>query len=661
MKKSTVPFCTMQDMGNKRRCKIRKVALVWILACACLLFAQTPKASADFPALEYTVPFDYNGYSYTDYYISEMTPDSDPAYSYMVTYYANLQSIPGYESSPFLDLFARDISSIGLGCFTGISSQSVGPSGTLCIHGDGEGFIPHFSRRYNRNTGQWEADSNYYRGYLPPDKPLQDSMRTTFPIHIANYLPSDFLGDYGLGVVQWGQVVLQPNAPPPGPPDLTSGLVAHWSFDNCDATDDSDNGHNGTIYGNPQCVDGEKGKAFSFDGTDDYIEVPNDPSLNPSAVTISAWMKVNDFPSSGSWCNNQWQLLVFKKNSLNANFEGYIISIGNGIDNIKGTVCAGTSSAAGQQVGACSTEQLQLNRWYHVAATITAEEVKIYVNGSLEDTQITGFPLDHGDRPLFFGHTGEWCEGYFNGVLDEVRIYNRALTEAEIQALYDLDITPPLPKLLFPIKGYTPYSARVTSVLDHSVFTHDPIKFYTRDSIIQAFNGETGDRKCKNISITPTYSIRGCKNESGTRFLNGVLNYTGGGEPRYLWYDGHPGYDYGITKGTTLLASANGKLFKATKDLVNSPRAANAWNKFHTFYIDHGNGYSSWYLHSNRLLPEIVAEITEKGYADVTQGQPIAKSGDYGVQGQNHLHFEVRKDGFDHANIIDPYKENLWE
>jgi len=217
--------------------------------------------------------------------------------------------------------------------------------------------------------------------------------------------------------------------------DLTNGLVAYWSFDNCDATDDSGNGNNGMPYG-PQCVDGKQGKAFSFDGVDDYIEVPNDPSLNPSAVTVSAWVKVNDFPSSGSWCNNQWQILVFKKNSLNANFEGYTISIGNGIDNIKGTVGAVTSSASGQQVGACSTEQLQLNRWYHVAATITAEEVKIYVNGSLEDTQLTGFPLDHGDRPLFFGHTGEWCEGYFNGLLDDVRIYNRALTEAEIQALY---------------------------------------------------------------------------------------------------------------------------------------------------------------------------------------------------------------------------------
>jgi hypothetical protein len=71
--------------------------------------------------------------------------------------------------------------------------------------------------------------------------------------------------------------------------DLTSGLVAYWSFDNCDAIDDSENGHNGTPYGNPQCVNGEKGKGYSFDGQDDFISIPSDSHLDNMDFTISMW------------------------------------------------------------------------------------------------------------------------------------------------------------------------------------------------------------------------------------------------------------------------------------------------------------------------------------------------------------------------------------
>ncbi|MDD5215939.1 MAG: hypothetical protein PHQ03_10435 [Methylococcales bacterium] len=55
----------------------------------------------------------------------------------------------------------------------------------------------------------------------------------------------------------------------PANADLKDGLVAHWSFDDCRATDNSGNGHDGTLGGNPQCIEGIKGKAFSSDGVKD--------------------------------------------------------------------------------------------------------------------------------------------------------------------------------------------------------------------------------------------------------------------------------------------------------------------------------------------------------------------------------------------------------
>ena len=74
--------------------------------------------------------------------------------------------------------------------------------------------------------------------------------------------------------------------------DLKDGLVAHWSFDDCRATDNSCNGHDGTLNGNPQCVDGVKGKAFSFDGSNG-IQIDNVTNIPiaSSSRTISAWVK----------------------------------------------------------------------------------------------------------------------------------------------------------------------------------------------------------------------------------------------------------------------------------------------------------------------------------------------------------------------------------
>ena len=93
----------------------------------------------------------------------------------------------------------------------------------------------------------------------------------------------DYPGLCGVGDVTAGSL-FPPNY------NTTPGLVAYWSFDNYDATDDSGNGHNGTIYGNPQCVDGENGNGYSFDGQDDYIETEPLGISTGDSFTVSFWM-----------------------------------------------------------------------------------------------------------------------------------------------------------------------------------------------------------------------------------------------------------------------------------------------------------------------------------------------------------------------------------
>jgi hypothetical protein len=79
----------------------------------------------------------------------------------------------------------------------------------------------------------------------------------------------------------------------PAHADLNTGLVANYSFDDCTAKDNSGNGHDGTINGNPQCVVGVKGKAFSFDGNFQNISVPDKPELNfgTGNFSTSSWIK----------------------------------------------------------------------------------------------------------------------------------------------------------------------------------------------------------------------------------------------------------------------------------------------------------------------------------------------------------------------------------
>jgi murein DD-endopeptidase MepM/ murein hydrolase activator NlpD len=156
-----------------------------------------------------------------------------------------------------------------------------------------------------------------------------------------------------------------------------------------------------------------------------------------------------------------------------------------------------------------------------------------------------------------------------------------------------------------------------------------------------------------------------------------VLNYVGAtcqGAPadaevnthpaHFLNYDGHSGYDYAYPPVTTsIVAPAAGTLRQATSDSVNGLNGQpTAWKAYHTFYIDHGNGYTTWYLHCTALSQQVQQAIDANGFAQVDQGEPIATVGSFcegcGVSGVSpHLHFEVRK-GLD--QVVDPYSDMLW-
>ena len=216
--------------------------------------------------------------------------------------------------------------------------------------------------------------------------------------------------------------------------------------------------------------------------------------------------------------------------------------------------------------------------------------------------------------------------------------------------------------LSFPLhgEGVTPYNAPISAVMDHSGTPLDlvnPCEWESIDNSVVTFTGEKGERifgmNCSDGGLHPGY-----KNSTGAAFLKGVVNYIGArcgpvdsemyNHPeRFLNYDGHSGYDYPATLSTKVFAAADGNL-----------RKAHSWTNDHGFYIEHPNGYSTWYYHCYALEPAIEEALQTANFVPVQRNDPIATIGKVGADAY-HLHFEVRSQ-VDWHYIVDPYTEMLW-
>jgi hypothetical protein len=131
------------------------------------------------------------------------------------------------------------------------------------------------------------------------------------------------------------------------------------------------------------------GPAFSFDGTNSYVQVPDAPALRPTNFTIEVWVRFSGLDSAGSGSPAGDQYLVFKQNALSSNFEGFALT--------KTRIATGDvfslviSSATGQAVSVQSTTLLATGVWYHVAAARDGNFMQLYVNGPVVVTRpLTG-------------------------------------------------------------------------------------------------------------------------------------------------------------------------------------------------------------------------------------------------------------------------------
>jgi hypothetical protein len=181
---------------------------------------------------------------------------------------------------------------------------------------------------------------------------------------------------------------------------------------------------------------GLNGQCFSFNGVNSYVQIPDAPALKPTNLTIEAWVKFASLDSSGFGAPAGDQYIVFKQNSHVNYFEGYDVSktrLG-GKDVFRFEI----GSVSGAEIEIDSTTPMTTNVWYHFAAVRGSNFMQLYVNGQLQAQTNVSFPQDYGTLPLFFGTSGTtYWDRRLNGLLDEVSLYNRALSSNEISAIYD--------------------------------------------------------------------------------------------------------------------------------------------------------------------------------------------------------------------------------
>ena len=205
------------------------------------------------------------------------------------------------------------------------------------------------------------------------------------------------------------------------PDDEEGSLVLYFSFDELNGNqtiDHSQYQNHGTLAGTPLLVDGKFGKALKFNGESDWVEVPHHDSLTvDKAVTIMAWIHT---PRHRGPRGASWQGIIAKSNRPRS-YSLYTEASGK------------LHLSVDKFVGTASSEKVALNEWQHVVAQMEDGWHRYWINGkNVGNFRVNASLPGSADKAsVRIGNTHE-ASRQFLGLIDEVKIYNRALTEAEI-------------------------------------------------------------------------------------------------------------------------------------------------------------------------------------------------------------------------------------
>ena len=259
--------------------------------------------------------------------------------------------------------------------------------------------------------------------------------------------------------------------------DLRDGLVAYYPF-NGNAYDKSGNGNNGTILGGATFSEDHYGNpngALSCDGIDDYVALPNESSFDLTEFSIVMWIKVPDY-SKENW--------LISKGFYFGNYTITINEVSHPWPGYAGYVHQTASGNWSTFIDLSGP--VPLNEYFQVAVTVGPAGFKGYINGNLKRQVISTTSPKLNDDPVTIGAGGyDSISDFFLGDIDDVRIYNRVLSDSEVTELYLMPAPMTLSGWVFMIPDAPDFG--------YSLDEDDLVYFYSSEPVL-TYNMATGLR-----------------------------------------------------------------------------------------------------------------------------------------------------------------------
>jgi formylglycine-generating enzyme required for sulfatase activity len=243
----------------------------------------------------------------------------------------------------------------------------------------------------------------------------------------------------------------------PEPGDIDTDAVVYYPFDVCAGTSPEalGTGHDVTLAGDASCEARDalstalgtrwsSGTALALDGIQDNAVAPDDPIFEPAQFTLSAWIYSDDYWSCGQGSVNEPCTIVSKGNTEDP-AAGYWFHV-NGDEDGDGTLSLVIAGSGGETHLPGSWRAVSASTWHHVVATFDGSWARIYLNGVLHGFQYVTHGIDYGAESFLVGNLTN-REFEFNGLIDEVALWDYAMSEAEVAALYTVcDGSPTCPR-----------------------------------------------------------------------------------------------------------------------------------------------------------------------------------------------------------------------
>ena len=208
-------------------------------------------------------------------------------------------------------------------------------------------------------------------------------------------------------------------------------LVGYWTFDDGDVTDLSGNGNDGIVHGDPQVVAGEVGDAFEFNGTDDWVEIPDSPSISElEGYTLSAYVRLSQV---GGWYS------VIEKAIHQDWSYGFFVEA-------DGSVSMEVSLEGNNLVCCIGDFIMEVGTWYHIVCIYDGAVGQLYIDGNLEGEMAASGPVNITAHSLAIAARSDGGS-LFPGAIDEVAIWDQAMSLDDIQNPLPSSAVKPLDKL----------------------------------------------------------------------------------------------------------------------------------------------------------------------------------------------------------------------